>query len=466
MIQRPLRILLLAAIIVSGLRIGVSIIRQAEAALLVQFGADEADRRRAAELAPGNPRAVVALGKYLLYRAVPPSPEESILELQHAARLSPRDYRFWLELGRGYENTGRTESADLALRRAVELAPRYFEPQWALANFQLRAGRIEPALAGFRRAIELSGGSSGRIDQRVANNGFAAVSGALGNNFEALGRVAPEDPVSQAALAGFLARNEALDQALEMWRRNSGEDPPSYRALTLQLLRELENRGRFEEARQVWSGLAALLNDKSIHDDQSGNLMYNAGFETVPLDHEAPELLDPPAGFDWILRRHPEAVWRRQGAVTLRGSYSLHLQFPASMQSDFSGAWQKAAVTGGQRYRLTFFVKTRYVSMVPSEIPYVEISDAVRPELFRLRALVPQGSSDWSEQSLVFSVPPETTGLRIDIRAPRLKTIDRTRITELWFDDFSLVPLPDETFFHFPFSIYHFSFAIVKARRQ
>ncbi|QQS48760.1 MAG: hypothetical protein IPM66_09100 [Acidobacteriota bacterium] len=462
MIQRPLRILLLAAIVVSGLRIGVSIIRQAEAALLVQFGADEADRRRAAELAPGNPRAVAALGKYLLYRAVPPSPEESILELRRAAGLSPRDYRFWLELGRGYENTGRTEGAELALRRAVELAPRYFEPQWALANFQLRAGRIEPALAAFRRAIELSGGSTGRIDQRVANNAFAAVSGALGINLEALGRVAPEDPVSKAALAVFLARNDALDQALDMWRRNSGQDPPSYRALTLQLLRELESRGRFEEAGQVWSGLAALLNDRAIHDARSGNLMYNAGFETVPLDREAPELLDPPAGFDWILSRHPEVVWRRQYAVRHRGSYSLHLQFPASMQSDFDGAWQKAAVTGGRRYRLTFFVKNRYVPLAPSEIPYVEIRDVVRPDLFRLRAPVPPGTNDWREQSLVFTVPPETTGLRIGIRAPRLKTIDRTKITELWFDDFSLVPLPDEAFFHFPFSIYHFSFAIVK----
>lgn len=447
MILRTLRILVFAAIVLLGIRIGSSILCQAEAALLVQYGVNEASRRRAVELAPDNPTAVAALGKFLLYRAEPPSPQESIKSLASAAALSPRDYRFWLELGRAYENTGRTESAERSLRRAVDLAPRYFEPRWALANFQLRAGRTDQALPDFRLAIELSGGSTGRIDQRVAQNAFAAVSGALGSNLEALNRIAPDDSVSQAALAGFLARNDALDQALTLWRATPGDDPPSYRALTIQLLRELQNRGRFTDARQVWTGLETFLRltGHAVREDRRGNLMYNSGFETAPVDKSAPELLDPPTGFDWILLRHPEAICRRETPIRNSGAYALHLQFPATMRSDFNGAWQWAALAPGRRYRLTYFVKTRYVPRAPIEIPYVEISDATKPDLFLLRSLAPHGTNDWSEQSIIFSVPDGTTGLRIRICAPQLKTIDRTRITELWYDDFSLELLPDET---------------------
>ncbi len=440
MIPRILRILVLAVIVPAGVWIGVAVLRQSASALLVQYGTGEAARRRAVDLAPDDPRAVAALGKFLLYRAEPPSPDESVSLLQRAAILSPRDYRFWLELGRGYENAGLREKAGLALNRAVELAPRYFETRWALANYKLRDGRVEQALDDFRKAIELSGGSSGRIDPRAADNAFAAVAGALGNNLDALRRVAPADPASQAALASFLARNGSLDQSLELWRAIGGDDPPSFRAATIEIMRRLQSTGRFAEAKEVWAGLAGMLGRRSR--DAAENLIFNPGFESPPLSEQAPELLD--AGFDWIIGRHPEVICRRAGRITRSGAWALHLQFPSTMRSDFEQAWQWTAVAPGRRYRLKYSVRTRNVPGVPNETPFVEISDAAGQGGFAIRSLAPRESAEWSEQMIEFTIPEGTTGLRIGIRAPRLKTIDRARITELWYDDFSLTALPDE----------------------
>jgi cytochrome c-type biogenesis protein CcmH/NrfG len=152
------RLPLLIAVIVLAEWLGVFIVKNFLAAALIAYGRDEASRDLAAGYAPSNPLVVAAWGEFLLYRADPPQAEAGIAELRRAAALSPRDYRFWLELGRGDETIGEDARAEQALRRAVELAPRYFETRWALANFLLRvradgtgAPRFSRGGPGFRR---------------------------------------------------------------------------------------------------------------------------------------------------------------------------------------------------------------------------------------------------------------------------------------------------------------------------
>ena len=73
-------------------------------------------------------------------------------EYQLAVTLSPYDYRYWMELGRGLDATGDTDGAEKALRRAVELAPAYSHPRWYLGNMLLREGRLNDAFEQFRPA--------------------------------------------------------------------------------------------------------------------------------------------------------------------------------------------------------------------------------------------------------------------------------------------------------------------------
>jgi tetratricopeptide (TPR) repeat protein len=167
------RLPLLLAVLALSLWLGNFIIRNFLAASLIAYGEDSASREQALAYAPSNPAVAAARAKYLLYRAEPPRPAEAIAELERAASLSPRDYRYWLELGRAHDSLGDAARAESALRRAVELAPRYFDAQWALANSLLRAGKSQPAIEAFQRAMALSGRD--RPDEKAVFNSMRRV---------------------------------------------------------------------------------------------------------------------------------------------------------------------------------------------------------------------------------------------------------------------------------------------------
>ncbi len=424
------RLPLLIAVAALAVWMGDFIVRNFLAASLIEYGQDKASRDAAARRAPNNPAVIAARGKYLLYRADPPRREEAISDLKCAVLASPRDYRFWLELGRAYENIGEASRAETAMQRAADLAPRYFETRWALANLHLRAGKTEQALSDFREAIILSKGSVGegeaRPEEKATFNVLNTVAGAFGADPQVLRRVVPPDHISQGYLAGFLAERGELDQAMEIWRRlppNDPDDLKSYRDVTVRLLRELQTKGRYADAREAWMKLPGV-------ESESSNLITNSGFERKPLSELYPSLVESHTGFDWLIGRHREVRARRADSEKHTGSYSLQLTVAAAMQSEFQEVSQFVAVEPSQNYRLSYFIKTRNISPLPDEAPYIEICG--------VRSIAPSETTDWIEQSLSFMTPAETSGIRLTIRCPRLLTVDRARIAEVWFDDFKL----------------------------
>ncbi|MGH9848794.1 MAG: hypothetical protein ACREBD_02945 [Blastocatellia bacterium] len=434
------RLPLLIAVVALAVWLGNFIINNFLATSLIAYGDTEASREAAIGYAPSNPLVIAARGKYLLYRAEPPRPEEAIVELRRATLASPRDYRFWLELGRAYENIGDVAGAEKALEGVVELAPRSFETRWAQANFLLRMGKTEASLENFRQAILLSGRDAARPDERATLNVYNAITGALGANPDVLRGLTPANNVAQAYLAGFFATHEAIDPALEIWRRLPMNDHASYRGATIQLLRELQGKGRFAEAREVWNGIESLATADGALGSTGGeaNLMLNAGFERAPLSERFTELADPPTGFDWIIGRHAEVRVRRTEMEKHGGNYSLQLTLAASMQSEFQNITQFISVEPSQSYRLSFFVKAKNISSAPGEAPLVEVADAAQPMTFALPSVIPAGTNDWNERVIAFTTPAETRGLRLTIRCPQLRAIDLTKIAEVWFDDFKL----------------------------
>ncbi|MEO6724377.1 MAG: tetratricopeptide repeat protein [Blastocatellia bacterium] len=409
---------------------------------LIAYGQPGESSDAAVGYAPANAEVLAARARYLLYRADPPRTDEAIADLQKTTTVSPRDYRYWLELGKAYNANGQAQQAEASLQNAVELAPKYFEPRWALANLQLRAGQVEQSVAQFRAAISLSGGGYGevspRLNRNVTLNAFNAVTGAVGMNLDVLRRTTPADNAAKAYLAEFLAAHDAMDQALEIWRQlpaNGLEaDALSYRDLAIHLLRELQSKNRFSEAKEVWTKFTST--ERSPED--ANNLITNPGFELPPLSEKYDALLDPPSGFDWIMLRHPEVRADRDSNASHSGAKALHLVFAASMNSTFQQISQLVSVDPSRQYRLSYFAKTQNISSLPSESPFIEITDAVNPTLFALRSVLPNAAPGWNAQTLTFTTPENTHGLRVKIHAPQLKTIDHTRIAELWLDDFSL----------------------------
>lgn len=439
----PKRLPLLIVVMALSVWVGSFIAKNYIASALIAYGQAGGQNSESLDLAigyaPANPEVLAARARFLLNQADSPRIAEAITDLQKAVQVSPNDYRYWLELGKAYDANGQTSDAETSMQRAVALAPRYFEARWALANFRLRSGRTEASLDDFRDAVALSGSLYGNAspppDRLATLNAYNAISGALGMNLEALRRVTTADSAAQAYLAEFLSGHDAMDQALEIWRRLPAENSITYRTLVAQLVRELQSKKRFREASQVWQKFSV---SEGFPVGEGDNLIANGGFELTPLREKYATEVDLGEGFDWAIRRHPEVRATRSDLAAHSGSYVLHLSFIASMSSGFGEISQLIAVEPSRQYKLSYFVKTKNIPSSPAETPFIGITDAANPDLFNLRAVVPSGTNDWSEQAISFSVPENTLGLRLTIHAPQLKTIDNLRIAELWLDDFKL----------------------------
>ncbi len=77
---------------------------------------------------------------------------DAVRQYQIAVTLSPNDYRYWMELGRGLEAAGDSAGGERALGRAVELAPAYSLPRWYFGNLLLREGKTDEAFRQLARA--------------------------------------------------------------------------------------------------------------------------------------------------------------------------------------------------------------------------------------------------------------------------------------------------------------------------
>lgn len=433
------RVSLLLAVLALAIWLGNFIIKTFLGQSLLAYATTGDARDLAAAYSPSNPEIIAARGKYLLNRAEPPQPSLGIAELERAASLSPNDYRYWLELGRALDSLGEEERAAKALARAAELAPRYFEPRWTLANFYLRTGKNDQAVEQFREALQLSGRD--RPTDLAAFNIYNSIAGAYGDNLDVLGAITPSDEISQALLGRFFASRDSLDRTLEIWRKLSVKDDASYRGLTADLLRKLLAEGRFEEGRKVWDAIEAIENlqtPQAAGNPTSSGLILDGGFERQSPERRLQELAAPPVGFRWIVWPHAEVRNRQTGYEKHSGSYSQYIGFAASMTSAFDNLTQLVAVEPGHFYRLRFFVKTKNIPSDEKDAPSVEVVDAIKPERFSVKQVLPAGTNDWKELSLDFTPPAETRGVQIRIRNRQLLYVDLSRITEVWFDDFSL----------------------------
>jgi hypothetical protein len=108
---------------------------------------------RAAELAPRNYRYAANLGiaYYLSGRS-----EGAITQFRRAVELAPDRFENHVNLARAYHMVGDEERAIDSLEAALALAPRYVEGRFGLAGLYSRAGRIEEAVAEYEQVIKLA----------------------------------------------------------------------------------------------------------------------------------------------------------------------------------------------------------------------------------------------------------------------------------------------------------------------
>src|SRR2546430_13166042 len=187
-----------------------------------------------------------------------------------AVTLSPHDYRYWMELGRGLDATGDTGDAEKALRRAVELAPAYSHPRWYFGNMLLREGRLNEAFEQLRPAA--------RNDDAMRPQVFSLAWQAFDKDVDAIVRVVCPSSLERIQFANYLISADAFDEAMRVWISISPAERKEQRALGEQLQQTLLDKKQFRRSLDVMRDLAAAAARLPVAEQ-----FWNGGLEDAAL---------------------------------------------------------------------------------------------------------------------------------------------------------------------------------------
>jgi hypothetical protein len=342
---------------------------------------------------------------------------EAIREYEEAVRLSPNDYRLWMDLGRAREQSGDPAAGEQALRRAVELGPAYGYPRWYLGNLLLRQGRRDEAFAELR----LAGEANNLLRPQVFvlawhfyEQDVAALESNLATSSEA-----------RAQLALFLASQERPDDSVRIWNALPAEAKTEWAATGDQILKALY------EAKSYRAGVEM---ERSLRPDRAAERgkVTNAGFEQGIGGDEL-------GLFNWHVNSVPQAKVSLDPNAFHSGHRSLRINFSGYGEPYFLNIWQVVTVEPNTNYRLQFFVKTE--DLASAGPPVFQIFDPQDPKtILAVQSTGVTGSNDWQEVALDFKTGATTQGVAVRtnrVACPAGCTIFGT----IWYDDFNLQPV-------------------------
>jgi len=414
------RVLLLVplALVVVGVWYGMCwCIGNTMAEWLPDIGAAEA----AARLAPDDPQSHFTIARLRERSFLPEELPEAARQYEEAARLSPNDYRLFMELGRVRGLTGDVRGGEQALRRAAELAPGYPEPRWYLGHLLLRQGRIEEAFAELRRAGDASPDKFRpqvlELSWRFYDADIPSVLRAVGNSADARGQ-----------LMEYLLNRKQLDDARKLWEGFNAEERRALRATGDKLMLRFLEAKRFHDMLAIHTELASLNGTPS---NAARERLTNGGFEsavgaagTSPFEWQVVPLAGVQLGLDERVRQE--------------GSRSLRLAFNSAETLTFKNISQLVAVEPQTRYRLEYYVRTEELKGVATLV--VDVVDAAQPE----RALVTSPplsvgtTADWQPIALDFATGAQTQAVTLRVLSVPCASATCPIFGKVWYDNFNL----------------------------
>ncbi len=365
-------------------------------------------------LAPGDPlakwlEAGVEKEVYSLEKI-----EKAVKLSEEAVRLSPYDFRWWVELGRSYEQAEHYEQAENAFKRAVELAPSYAFPQWQLGNFYLRQNRSDEAFTALQKAT---------FDNLVYREQvFAIAWDYFDQDTAKVEAIAGDSPDVKTSLVKFYVAKERASDALRIWNSLSEEEKQANEP-TGKLVAQVIYEKRFFRAANEFAKQVGIDPEAKIE------TISNGGFEKAigePKD----------TYFGWKLTRAEKLDIKTDSTQKKEGSRSLRVLFTGHSGVDLiNHIWQVAAVNPNQKYRLKFWLKTE--NLKSAGTPMIEIVNANDDKIITTSKPFPTGSNDWQEITMDFTTPENCEG--ITIRTARAFCGEVCPIVgTFWYDDFSL----------------------------
>jgi hypothetical protein len=370
----------------------------------------------AMRLAPDDPWThwvVAGLEKRSL---LPGDLEDAARHYEEAVRLSPNDYRFWLDLGRTREELGDRAGGEKALRRAVELAPFYANPHWYLGNLLLRAGRGDEAFAELRRAAE--------ADAKLRPQLFNAAWTLYGQNVDEIKKVVGDSAAARAEFALYLVGRERLDDALNLWSSLKPAEKREQSAAGEAIMKSLLGEKRYLTALNIFNELNP---GASVQVAQFVNSSFENGIDTQGANI-----------FNWQIKSDPQAQIAIDGSTGHNSARSLRIRFNSRETLAFDNIAQIVVVEPATQYRFECYVRAQDLKSVGTLV--IEIIDGMdgKTALGTSQPLAP-GTYDWQPVTINFKTPPKTEAVTMRIvRATCGANATCPIFGMVWYDDFNL----------------------------
>jgi len=371
--------------------------------------------RMAVRWAPGDPLTHWRLGSLEEKTFSAESMAAAVNEYREAVRLSPNDYRYWMELGRALESSGDPERSEKALRRAVDLAPAYSHPRWQFGNLLLREGKYEEAFNQLGRAAE--------ADDQMRPQVFELAMRIFAGDIDQIAKIACSTPAARAQFAVYLVSVQKVDDAMRMWGTITPADRRAQTALT----------GELDEVLVTAKQFRAVLNlRRELQPDANlpvAGQIWNGDFESPLTSFRA----DP---FGWQVNSRPTAQVTID-SLAHAGQGSLQITFKSSSTLEKIKVSQTVVVEPGAQYRLEYYVRTQ--DLVSASTPVLSIVDAADGAALAASKPVPSGTNQWEKITLDFTTKPKHDGITIGFNRADCSDTQVCPIFGLvWYDDFIL----------------------------
>lgn len=340
----------------------------------------------------------------------------AVKDFENVVKLSPNDFRWWIELGRAHEQAENIENAEKAFLQAVNLAPNYSFPHWQLGNFYLRQNRTDEAFAELRKAAETNVIYRDQV-LSIAWDFFD-------KDVSKLEQVAGDAPTVRAGLAKFYAVKERPEDSLRMWNTLSEEDKLANADAAKVIAQALYDKRFYRQAIE-------FVRQLGIEPDAQNQTFQNAGFEKPIGDFKE-------VYFGWRVAPAEKMEIKLDPTQKFEGSRSLRVTFNGYTNPSLYNIYQIITIEPSARYRLSFRLRTE--NLKSGGMPQLEIYNAIDEKSITTGSSFPTGTNDWQQIKIDFTAPQnaEAVGIRT-IRA--FCGSNCPIVGTFWYDDFKLEKL-------------------------
>ena len=373
--------------------------------------------RMAAAMAPSDPLTHWRVAQ-VAQRVMPMDQQtEAIAEFEKTVNLSPNDYRFWVTLGRAYEQGGHPEKAENALRRAVALAPSYSYPRWYLGNLLLRIGRYDEAFVEIRTASD--------ADPELRPHQFNLIWAIYSDDREGIKNALGQRPDANASFALYLLNQTRFEEGLSLWNSISSEEKKANRGTAEAIVATLKNYSRFHDAVKVWNDVATEKYRAEL------GQIFDGSFEHTSSQGEPI--------FGWQVKGAPSMQVGIDPNSSSSGARSLRMRFQARTNLDEFTVSQLVAVQPKTEYEFSFDLSTG--KLETGSAPFIQILDAASGSVLFHTPQAPNGTHAWNRMNYTFKTGEKTEAILLKVVRVSCST-EETPVCPIfgsvWYDDFSI----------------------------